>query len=83
MFSLFVSNLSEEYEVFRFAHSYAQSTVKLYITPFIAFIFDKLTFFGAIPWPASESEEEYDIHVIAHRWSAFIAQINPLFPKEP
>jgi hypothetical protein len=42
-----------------------------------------LTFFGAIPWPASESEEEYDIHVIAHRWSAFIAQINPLFPKEP
>jgi len=42
---LFVSNLSEEDEAFRVANSCAQPTVKLYIAPLIAFIFDKFTFF--------------------------------------
>ena len=73
MFSLFVSNLSEEDEVFRFAYSYTQPTVKLYITPLIAFIFDKFTFFEASPWPVSESAEELEIHIIGYRWNVFIA----------
>ncbi len=49
MLSLFISNLSEEDEVFCFAYSYTQPTVQLYITPLIAFIFDEFTFFEATP----------------------------------
>ena len=49
MLSLFISHLSEEDAVFRFSYSYTQPTVKLYITPLIAFIFDEFTFFEATP----------------------------------
>ena len=67
MLSLFVSNLSEEGEVFCFAYSCAQPTVKLYITPLMAFVFDKFAFFEASPWPVSESAEELEIHIIGRR----------------
>jgi len=49
MLSLFVSNLSEENEVFCFAYSYPQPTVQYCVSPLIAFIFDEFTFFVATP----------------------------------
>ncbi len=75
MLSLFVSNLSEENEVFRFANSYPQPAFILCVAPFIAFIFDKFTFFPLSPFPMIGADAaalvELLPHLCSHRESTF------------
>ena len=66
MLSLFVSNLSEEDEVFRFANSYPQPALILYVAPFIAFIFDKFTFFPSSPLPMIGADAASLVELLPH-----------------
>ena len=66
MLSLFVSNLSEEDEVFRFANSYAQPALILCVAPFIAFIFDKFTFFPSSPMPMIGADAAALVELLPH-----------------
>lgn len=66
MLSLFISNLSEEDEVSRFANSYPQPALVLYIAPFIAFIFDKFTFFLSSPCPMNGADADALVVLLPH-----------------
>ena len=66
MLSLFVSNLSEEDEVFRFTNSYPQPALILCVAPFIAFIFDKFTFFPSSPRPMIGADAAALVELLPH-----------------
>ena len=66
MLSLFVTNLSEEDKVFRFANSYPQPALILCVAPFIAFIFDKFTFFPSIPYPMTGADAAAFVVLLPH-----------------
>ena len=66
MLSLFVSNLTEEDEVFRFANSYPQPALILCVAPFIAFILDKFTFFPSSPLPMIGADAAALVELLPH-----------------
>ena len=66
MLSLFISDLSKEDEVFRFANPYPQPAPILCIAPFIAFIFDKFTFFPSSPLPMIGADTAALVKLLPH-----------------